>query len=206
MAPGTGHGAGNGCSDTPQNGHAEPHGSLIAIFEANVQRQRHSRLYTWLSTASCEETAAWTYGDVAERSRAVCCSLRRRWGATDGVRVMLVYPPGLDFVVGFLACQYAAVIAVPYYPPIIPPSPTASDGALKMLADGLAKLVRVYDSCNPEMLLSTAMCAAARIAGVKQLVTRDLASVRQRADQVFEPRQRLPSALPYSAPSSSRGD
>jgi acyl-CoA synthetase (AMP-forming)/AMP-acid ligase II len=154
---------------TPSNGHgrdhAEPvrqmHESLIACFEANVQHHRHSRLYTWLSSAACEETAIWTYADVADRSRAVCCAMRRRWGATDGVRVMLVYPPGLDFVVGFLACQYAAVVAVPYYPPIIPPSPTPSDGALKMLIDGLAKLVRVYDSCNPEMLLSTVTCAAA---------------------------------------------
>jgi len=31
--------------------------------------------------------------------------------------------------VGFFGCQYAAVIAVPYYPPVIPMSPMPSLGA-----------------------------------------------------------------------------
>ena len=135
--------------------------SLIDYFEANVRKKRHERLYTWHGSAQCSEDIKWSYGDMAQRGRAVCHALRRRWGVSDGSRVMLIYPPGLDFLVAFFGCQYAAVIAVPYYPPMIPASPLPSASAKKMLADGLAKVVRIYDSCRPEILLSTTMCAAA---------------------------------------------
>ncbi|TDH69394.1 hypothetical protein CCR75_002878 [Bremia lactucae] len=38
-------------------------------------------------------------------------------GLMPGDRVLLVYPPGLDFIVAFLACLKAGVVAVPVYPP-----------------------------------------------------------------------------------------
>jgi len=152
------------CPEQPDV-HEEPQQvqqSLIAYFEANVGRKKHERLYTWHGTAKCSEDVVWSYADVARRGQTVCVALRKRWDVSDGARVMLIYPPGLDFLVAFFGCQYAALIAVPYYPPIIPASPMPSAGAKKMLADGLAKVVRIYDSCHPEMLLSTTMCAFAR--------------------------------------------
>lgn len=36
---------------------------------------------------------------------------------TPGDPIMLVYPPGLDFIVAFLACLRAGLLAVPVYPP-----------------------------------------------------------------------------------------
>ncbi|DAZ99543.1 TPA: hypothetical protein N0F65_005415 [Lagenidium giganteum] len=38
-------------------------------------------------------------------------------GLKPGDRVLLVYPPGLEFIVAFLACLRAGVVAVPVYPP-----------------------------------------------------------------------------------------
>ena len=35
----------------------------------------------------------------------------------EGQRVLLLYPPGLDFVAGFYGCLYAGAVAVPAYPP-----------------------------------------------------------------------------------------
>ena len=137
--------------------------SFVSLFEANVEKLGGQRLYTWHSSAECTGDIVWSYTELAQRGRAVCCALRRRWEVGDGARVMLIYPPGLDFLVAFFGCQYAAVIAVPYYPPIIPASPMPSAGAKKMLADGLAKVVRIYSSCHPELLLSTTMCALARL-------------------------------------------
>ena len=40
-----------------------------------------------------------------------------KWGISRGDRVLLVYPPSLDFIVAFLACLRAGVIAVPVFPP-----------------------------------------------------------------------------------------
>jgi acyl-CoA synthetase (AMP-forming)/AMP-acid ligase II len=34
-----------------------------------------------------------------------------------GERVLLVYPPGLDFILAFCGCLYAGAVAVPVYPP-----------------------------------------------------------------------------------------
>ncbi|MDO4570141.1 MAG: aminotransferase class I/II-fold pyridoxal phosphate-dependent enzyme [Planctomycetia bacterium] len=34
-----------------------------------------------------------------------------------GQRAMLLYPPGLDFIIAYFGCLYAGVIAVPVYPP-----------------------------------------------------------------------------------------
>ena len=52
-----------------------------------------------------------TYGELDRRARAIGARL----GA--GERVLLVFPPGLDYVAGFFACLYAGAIAVPVYPP-----------------------------------------------------------------------------------------
>ena len=38
-------------------------------------------------------------------------------GALRQVRVLLVYPPSLDFIVAYLACLRAGVVAVPVFPP-----------------------------------------------------------------------------------------
>ncbi|MCA9543241.1 MAG: AMP-binding protein, partial [Myxococcales bacterium] len=35
----------------------------------------------------------------------------------QGERAMLIFEPGLDFVVAFVACLYAGVVPVPAYPP-----------------------------------------------------------------------------------------
>ncbi|AKQ66241.1 Non-ribosomal peptide synthetase [Myxococcus hansupus] len=35
----------------------------------------------------------------------------------QGQRVLLLYPPGLDYVAGFFGCLYAGAVAVPAYPP-----------------------------------------------------------------------------------------
>lgn len=56
-----------------------------------------------------------TYAELDRRARAVAVRLRER-GVT-GSRVLLVYPPGTDFVVAFFGCLYAGAVAVPTHPP-----------------------------------------------------------------------------------------
>jgi len=112
------------------------------------------RLYSWL-TADASEEATLSYAEMRARCRAVCVALRRRWGASTNDRLMLVYAPGLELLVAFFGCQYAAVIAVPYYPPVLPLTPLPSVGAKRLLADGLAKVKRIAESCTPHAFLST---------------------------------------------------
>ncbi|MFI6174132.1 fatty acyl-AMP ligase [Nonomuraea sp. NPDC051191] len=56
-----------------------------------------------------------SYQELDRRARALAAMLRQ-CGA-DGERALLLYPPGLDFVVAFYGCLYAGTVAVPTHPP-----------------------------------------------------------------------------------------
>ena len=120
--------------------------SLVAAVESHAGATPDARALTWLRT-DCAEEAALSFGQLQQQARAVCVALRRRWGVVQGERVLLLFPPGLDFLVAFVGCQYAATPAVPYYPPV----PTDKT----LLADGLAKVARVIAMCQPKVALST---------------------------------------------------
>ena len=56
-----------------------------------------------------------TFADLDRRARETAAWLQPRFPA--GARALLLYPPGIEFVVAFLGCVYAGLIAVPAYPP-----------------------------------------------------------------------------------------
>jgi acyl-CoA synthetase (AMP-forming)/AMP-acid ligase II len=60
-------------------------------------------------------TAELTYAELDRRARAAAVHLRRYGGPGD--RVLLLYPAGLEFLVGFFGSLYAGMIPVPAYPP-----------------------------------------------------------------------------------------
>jgi acyl-CoA synthetase (AMP-forming)/AMP-acid ligase II len=55
------------------------------------------------------------YGELHQRARRVAAHLQA--ARMVGERALLVYPPGLDFVIAFYGCLAAGVIAVPTRPP-----------------------------------------------------------------------------------------
>lgn len=59
--------------------------------------------------------AVLTYAQLEQRARAIAARLQEMGLA--GQRVLLVYPPGLDFITAFFGCLYAGCVAVPTYPP-----------------------------------------------------------------------------------------
>ncbi|KAL3669567.1 hypothetical protein V7S43_004954 [Phytophthora oleae] len=67
-------------------------------------------------------------------------------GLKQGDRVLLVYPPGLDFIVTFLACLRAGVVAVPVYPP----------DPRKMKKD-ISMFVAVTENCQAKTALTCSM-------------------------------------------------
>lgn len=58
-----------------------------------------------------QQYAALTYGELDRRARSTAAELGRR--AVPGDRALLMCETGPEFVVGFLGCLYAGVIAVP---------------------------------------------------------------------------------------------
>lgn len=70
--------------------------------------------YTFLTDAESSRQSL-TYAALDVRARVIAAHLLRI--AEPGARILLVYPPGLDFIEGFFGCIYAGMIAVPAAPP-----------------------------------------------------------------------------------------
>jgi acyl-CoA synthetase (AMP-forming)/AMP-acid ligase II len=62
-----------------------------------------------------DEEVSWKNADVDRRARRIGGALQALGAANE--RVLLLYPPGLDFVSAFFGCLYAGATAVPAYPP-----------------------------------------------------------------------------------------
>ena len=128
--------------------------SVVDAIEAHAAELAERRLYTWLRMDGSEE-ATLTFSQLRAGAQTVCCALRQRWHVTGGDRVMLIYPPGLEFNVAFFGCQYAGVVAVPYYPPAFPARLFPEAAALRLLADGMGKVRRIATACSPQLILSS---------------------------------------------------
>jgi len=76
----------------------------------------NKRLYTFFND-SCSEVVSYTYGEFSKKTATLGNALLNTFGLKPGDRVLLVYPPSLDFIVAFVACLRVGVIAVPVYPP-----------------------------------------------------------------------------------------
>ncbi|KAG7400540.1 hypothetical protein PHYBOEH_005340 [Phytophthora boehmeriae] len=82
-------------------------------------------------------------------------------GLEQGDRVLLVYPPGLDFIVAFLACLRAGVVAVPVYPP----------DPRKMKKD-ISMFVTVVQNCQANVALTSSLYYnVKKISAIKEKLT-----------------------------------
>lgn len=73
-------------------------------------------LYTFLDDFG-KVVKSFSVKDVHESACAVACEIQKQYNVEKGDRVLLCFPPGLDFAIGFWGCLYAGAIAVPCYPP-----------------------------------------------------------------------------------------
>jgi amino acid adenylation domain-containing protein len=88
--------------------------SLVEILRYRAFHQAEKRAYTFLVDGEADAVHL-TYRELDRQARAIATWLQSR-GAT-GERVLLLYPPGLEYVAAFFGCLYAGSVAVPAYPP-----------------------------------------------------------------------------------------
>jgi acyl-CoA synthetase (AMP-forming)/AMP-acid ligase II len=91
----------------------EPDDSILDRLRGHAITQPSKVAFRFLRHNTVAD--ALTYAQLEQRVRALADGLRQR--TTPGERALLLYPPGLEFIVGFLGCLAAEVIAVPAYPP-----------------------------------------------------------------------------------------
>src|SRR5207248_3066254 len=88
--------------------------SLVALLHQRSLDDPDRLACTFLIDGE-EQEARWTYGELDARARRIGALLQRM--GPRGERVLLLYPPGLDYVAAFFGCLYAGAVAVPAYPP-----------------------------------------------------------------------------------------
>jgi acyl-CoA synthetase (AMP-forming)/AMP-acid ligase II len=88
--------------------------TLVALLAERAKTQGDERAYVFLSDRGAEE-AALTFGQLHDAAQALAARLATL--SRPGDRAILVFPPGLEFMVAFFGCLIAGVIAVPMMVP-----------------------------------------------------------------------------------------
>ena len=121
--------------------------SIVDVLRGRAARQGDAHAHTFLVDGEAEG-AALTYAELDRRSRAIATSLATR-GIAPGERALLLFPPGLDFIVGFFGCLYARVVAVPCYPP-----------HAAQVSRAIPRLASIVDDAEAAVVLTTNAVAA----------------------------------------------
>ena len=92
----------------------ETFSSLVGLLARRAESQPDEPAYIFLSDRGAEE-AALTFRQLYHASLALAARLTGI--ARPGDRAILVFPPGLEFLIAFFGCQIARLIAVPMMAP-----------------------------------------------------------------------------------------
>lgn len=119
--------------------------SINDVLARQAAQRGDSPAFTFLPERG-EAEPALTFAELDRRARALAAELLRHAG--PGERAVLLFLPGLDFLVALLGCFAAGIIAVPL---MLPRRAGARDYSLAVLAD-----------CAPTLALTSREVAAAR--------------------------------------------
>lgn len=97
---------------------------LLARLEKNVKKSPTKEALTFLGSGPNGGVVQtiYTYKDIWDETDTLAANLLES-GMKQGDMAVLVYPPSLDFVIAFIACLKAGIVAVP----VFPPHPTRKD-------------------------------------------------------------------------------
>jgi acyl-CoA synthetase (AMP-forming)/AMP-acid ligase II len=112
--------------------------SLVDVLEHRTATQGDERALIFLTDRGAEDTVL-TFRQLHDAANAV--AKRLTVVAKPGDRALLVFPPGLEFVVAFFGCLIARVIAVPM---MVPRRQSSRDSSASIMAN-----------CKPAVMLTS---------------------------------------------------
>ena len=118
-----------------------PGDTLLDVLRWRAEHQPDQTAYVFLRDGITPD-AVLTYAELDAKARSIAGYLQTRF--TPGECLLLVYPPGLDFVQAFWGALYAGLVAVPVPPP----------DAFR-LKQSTARLQRIAEDARPAGALST---------------------------------------------------
>src|SRR5215470_5418310 len=87
--------------------------SIVHLLKSQAERLPANRAYTFLTGG--RETETLTFSQLYLRARAIGARLQQFRARKE--RVLLLYPPGTEYISAFYGCIAAGNVAVPAYPP-----------------------------------------------------------------------------------------
>ncbi|MEO1615784.1 MAG: aminotransferase class I/II-fold pyridoxal phosphate-dependent enzyme [Planctomycetota bacterium] len=94
---------------------APPTSDYVSILEHWAAKRPDSIAYRFTDVETVDESL--TYRELLAEVRALGGYMQGRCRIRPGDRVLLLYPPGMEFNIGFFACHAIGAIAVPAFPP-----------------------------------------------------------------------------------------
>lgn len=91
-----------------------PSSTLVDVLRYWANTQPTTVAY-YFTDGETDDDTSLTFAELDHAARAVAVKILETH--KPGSRGLLLYPPGVEFVVGFFGCLYAGCVAVPAYPP-----------------------------------------------------------------------------------------
>ncbi|KAB8321171.1 AMP-binding protein [Tolypothrix campylonemoides VB511288] len=88
--------------------------NLVELLRYRALHQSNQTAFTFLQDEEGLESTL-TYQQLDAKARSIAVYLQNI--STPGERILLLYPPGLDYIAAFFGCLYAELIAIPLYAP-----------------------------------------------------------------------------------------
>src|SRR5579871_2713068 len=133
--------------------------NLVGLLQHRAEDNPGNPAYVFLSGGDLQPVVL-TYAQLDVQARTIAAHLQS--SGLRGERVLLLYPPGLEFISGFFGCLYAGAIAVPAYPP-------------RMNRNG-SRIVSIAEDSQASLVLTSAAVASRLNACVR--ATPELGRVR----------------------------
>ncbi|BCL83201.1 non-ribosomal peptide synthetase [Ktedonobacteria bacterium brp13] len=88
--------------------------TFVELLRWRASHHPDKNVYTFLLDGETREVS-FSYAELDYQARTVAAYLQEH--VEPGARVLLLYPPGLEYIAAIFGCWYAGVVAVPVYPP-----------------------------------------------------------------------------------------
>ncbi|HEX3760995.1 MAG TPA: beta-ketoacyl synthase N-terminal-like domain-containing protein [Kofleriaceae bacterium] len=138
---------------------------LFGAFARHLESQPDALLYRYLVDGDpAGRVVEWTYAEAYRRSAAVAALVSEHGLA--GKQVLLLAPPGLDYITTFLGCLMARVVIVPAYPPV-----GARTDIARLVAIATAARIDAVVTTTPIAGLARSVVAGTPLADVPWLAT-----------------------------------
>ncbi len=90
--------------------------TLVDLLTQRAAQYGENLAFTFSRDGDEHEISQATYGELDRRARQIAADLQGQ--GASGQRVLVLCPPGLDFIASFFGCLYAGAIAIPVHPPM----------------------------------------------------------------------------------------